>query len=113
MAQGENAPPLTQEPPRELSELPARNPPTNQVMHARLRLVSFAVVRFLGIFIAGVAVTLAWQSWGGTALTAIDGAAKVAICAPSARSQEKPDMTSAPSPSPAKPAPPTRTPSVH
>jgi hypothetical protein len=113
MAQSENAAPLTQEPPRELSELPARNPPTNQVKHARLRLVSFAFVRFLSIFIAGVVVTLAWESWGGAALKAIDGAAKVAICARSTGSQEKPDMTLAPSPSPAKPVLPTRTPSVH
>jgi branched-subunit amino acid transport protein len=113
MAQRENAPPPAQEPPRELSELPARDAPTHQVVRARLRLVSFAFVRFLSIFIGGVVATLAWQSWGGAALKAIDGAAKEAICARSAGSQENPDMTSAPSPSAAKPMLPTRTPPVH
>lgn len=114
MAQDENAPPLTQEPLRDLSEPPARDPPTNQVMHARSRLVPFAFVRFLIIFVAGVIATLAWQSWGGAALKAIDGAAREAICPRGAPvAQDNPDMTSAPSPSPAKPVPPTRTPSVH
>ncbi len=113
MAQRENAAPLAQEPRRERSELPARDPPTHQVVRARSRLVSFAFVRFLSIFIAGVVATLAWQSWGGAALTAIDGVAKEAICPRSANSRENPGMTSAPSPSPAKPMLPTRTPPVH
>jgi hypothetical protein len=86
MARHANAPPLTQEPPRELSELPARDPPANQVMHARARLASFTFVRFLIIFIAGVVATLAWQSWGGAALKTIGGAAKDAICSRSAGS---------------------------
>jgi hypothetical protein len=80
MAQHANTPPLTQEPPRELSGLPAREPPANQVTHVRSRLVSFALVRFLIIFFAGVVATLAWQSWGGAALKAIGGAAEDAIC---------------------------------
>jgi hypothetical protein len=80
MAQHANTPPLTQEPPRELSGLPARDPPANQVTHVRSRLVSFALVRFLIIFFAGVVATLAWQSWGGAALKAIGGAAEDAIC---------------------------------
>lgn len=80
MAKYANAPPLAQEPPRELSELPGRDPPANQVTHARSRLVSFAFVRFLIIFFAGVVVTLAWQSWGGAALKAIGGAAEDVIC---------------------------------
>jgi hypothetical protein len=80
MAQHANTPPLTQEPPRELSELPARDPPANQVMHVRSRPVSFALVRVLIIFFAGVVATLAWQSWGGAALKAIGGAAEDAIC---------------------------------
>jgi hypothetical protein len=86
MAQHANTPPLTQEPRRELSELPARDPPANQVMHVRSRLVSFAFVRFLIIFLAGVVATLAWQSWGGAALKAIGGAAEDAICPRSAGS---------------------------
>ncbi len=80
MAQHANTPPLTQE----MSELPARDPPANQVMHVRSRLVSFAFVRFLIIFFAGVVATLAWQSWGGAALKAIGGAAEDAICPRSA-----------------------------
>jgi hypothetical protein len=80
MAQHANTPSLTQEPPRELSELPGRDPPANQVMHVRSRPVSFAFVRVLIIFFAGVVATLAWQSWGGAALKAIGGAAEDAIC---------------------------------
>jgi hypothetical protein len=80
MAQHANTPPLTQE----MSELPARDPPANQVMHVRSRLVSFAFVRFLIIFFAGVVATLAWQSWGGAALKAIGVAAEDAICPRSA-----------------------------
>jgi hypothetical protein len=86
MAQHANTPPLTQESSRELSGLPARDPPANQVTHVRSRLVSFTFVRFLIIFFAGVVATLAWQSWGGAALKAIGGAAEDAICPRSAGS---------------------------
>jgi hypothetical protein len=86
MAQHANTPPLTQEPPRQRSELPTRDPPANQVMHVRSRRISFAFVRFLIIFFAGVVATLTWQSWGGAALKAIGGAAEDAICPRSAGS---------------------------
>jgi hypothetical protein len=91
MAQHENPPPVTQEPGRDLSEPPARDPPSNQ---ARSRFHS------LIIFIAGVVATLVWQSWGGSALDSIGGAAKEAICPRTAPvAQDNHDVTSAPSPS--------------
>jgi hypothetical protein len=94
MAQHENVPPLTQEPGRDLSEPPPRDPPANRVTYARPWL------RPLIFFIAGVVATLAWQSWGGTALDAIDGAAREAICPRAAAvAQGNHDMTSSPWPS--------------
>jgi hypothetical protein len=92
MADHENAPPLTQEPGRDLSESPARDPPANQVTYAR------SWFRPLIIFIAGVVATLVWQSLGG--LAAIHGAAKEAICPRAAPlAQDNHDATSPPSPS--------------
>jgi hypothetical protein len=94
MAQHENAPPHTQEPGRDLSEPPAHDPPANQVAYARSR------IRPLIIFIAGVVATLVWQSWGGAALDAINGATKDAICPRAAPvAQDNYDMNSAASPS--------------
>lgn len=100
MAQNENAPPLTQEPGPDASEPPAPDPPADQITYARAGLVPFAFVRPLIIFIAGVVATLLWQSWGGAAVEAVDGAAREAIC-PRATgvAQDNPDMASAPSPS--------------
>jgi hypothetical protein len=93
LAEHENAPPLTQEPGRDLAEPPARDPP-NQVTYVPWRF------RPLLIFLAGVITTLVWQSWGGAALDAIDGAAKEAICPRTAPvAQDNHDVTSVPSPS--------------
>jgi hypothetical protein len=95
MAQHANAPPLTREPGRDLSEPLARDPPSDQVTYARSRWF-----RFLSIFLAGVVATLVWQSWGGLALDAIDGAAKEAICPRAAPvAQDNHDVTSTTSPS--------------
>jgi hypothetical protein len=92
MAQHENASPATQEPGRDLSEPPARDPPANQVADTRPRF------RPLIIFLAGVVATLVWQSWSGVALDAIGSAAQEAVCpraAPAA--QDNREMTSPPS----------------
>ena len=94
MAQHENAPPLTQELGRDLSESQVHDPPANQLTYPR------SWFRPLIIFIAGVVATLVWQSWAGAALDAIHGAAKEAICqrtAPAA--QDSHGMTPAPLPS--------------
>jgi hypothetical protein len=98
MLQHENVPPLTEEPGRDPSEPPACDQPANQATYARSRLVPFAFVRPLIIFIAGVVATLVWQSWGGAAVDAIDDAASETIC-PRATgvAQDNHDMTSAPS----------------
>jgi hypothetical protein len=100
MVQHENAPPLTQEPGRDLSESPERDPAANQGTYAWTRLVPFAFVLPLIIFIAGVVAPLAWQSWGAAAVDAIDGAAREAIC-PRATgvAQDNHDMSSTSSPS--------------
>jgi hypothetical protein len=100
MAQQENAPPLTQAPGPDASEPPAPDAHANQLTYARAGLVPFDFVRPLIIFIAGVVATLIWQSWGGAAVDAIDGAAREAIC-PRATgvAQDNPDMVSPPSPS--------------
>jgi hypothetical protein len=95
MAEHENAPPLTQQPGRGLSEPAAHDPPSDQVTYARS-----GWFRFLIIFLAGVLATLLWQSWGGLALDAIGGAAKEAVCPRAAPvAQDNHDVTSAPSPS--------------
>jgi hypothetical protein len=94
MAQHAHAPEVTQEPGRDLSEPPAADPPANQETYTRSRFHP------LIIFLAGVLATLTWQSWGGIALDAIDGAAKEAICPRAAAvAQDNHDMTSAHSPS--------------
>jgi len=93
--QHDNAPPLTQEPARDLAEPPTRDPPADQVTYARSRPVPFAVVRTVIIFIAGVLATFVWQSWGGTAGDALN-----AVFFPRAGlTQGNHDTPSAPSPS--------------
>jgi hypothetical protein len=100
MAQHENAPPPGQESGPDPSEPPARDPTANQITYARSRLVPFAFVRPLIIFFAGVVATLVWQSWGGAAVDAIDGAAREAICRRATPvAQDNHEMMSAPSPS--------------
>jgi hypothetical protein len=58
------------------NELPGRPTVRNLITRGRLwlgKVVPFALVRFVTIFLIGVATTLAWQSYGGAAREVIAG----------------------------------------
>jgi hypothetical protein len=103
VAQNANAPTLAGKPLNDPPRARALDPPAEPVRRSRSRLVAF--IRFLLIFIAGIAATLAWQSWIGEAKEAVRGAAREAICPQVA--QDTPDKTPSPLSSPGKSMPPS------